>query len=166
METMLTRFVVIKATTWTVIIIKSATRTVVETALSTRLVLIKTATRAVFIIETTLTRFVVIKATARTVVIVKSAARTVVATLFVVKTATGTVTELTVAKPAVTAIVIKMAFTSRLVAIASSLFVSFLVTVTVIEFEGLSLLELFGFPNSGAHTLARSFFVSHLVIMY
>ena len=113
------------------------------------------------------TRFVVIKTTAWTLVIVKSAARAVVttafATFFVIEAAAGTVTELTVAEPAVATVVIKSALTSRLVAKAS-LFASFLVTVTVIEFEGLPLLEFFFSRLSGARTLARSFVVSHLVI--
>ena len=46
----------------------------------------------------------------------------------------------------------------------ASFFSSFLVTVAVIELEGLPLLELFRFPNSGAQTLARSFVVSHLLL--
>ena len=45
---------------------------------------------------------------------------------------------------------------------------SFFVTVTVIKLEGPPLLEHFAFVNrfSGARTLARSFVVSHLLIMY
>jgi hypothetical protein len=147
METTLTRLVIIEATAWTVVIIKSATRTVV-------------------VMETAFARLVVIETTAWTLVIVESAARAVVttafATFFVVEATAGAVTKLTVAEPAVATVVIKTALTSRLVA-KTSLFVSFLVTVTVIEFEGLSLLELFRFPNSGARTLARSFVVSHFV---
>ena len=178
METALTRLVVIETAAGFVVVIKSATRSVIvtETALS-RFVIIKTAARSVFIVksatrtvvvmETALTRLVVVKTTARTLVIVKSAAGTVIATaftaFFVIEAATGTVTELTFAEPTVATFVIKSAFTSRLLA-KSSLFVSFLVTVTVIEFEGLPLLEHFGFVNrlSGARTLARSFVVSHL----
>jgi hypothetical protein len=115
--------------------------------------------------ETAFTRLVVIETTAWTLIIVESAARAVVttafATFFVIETTAGTVTKLTVAEPAVATVVIKSALTSRLVAKAS-FFASFLVTLTVIEFEGLPLLELFWFPNSGARTLARSFVVSHL----
>jgi RNase P/RNase MRP subunit p29 len=120
--------------------------------------------------ETALTRIVVIKTTAWTLVIVESAARTVITTaftVFVIEATAGTVTKLTVAEPTVATVVIKSAFTSRLIA-KTSLFMSFLVTVTVIELEGPPLLEHFGFVNrlSGARTLARSFVVSHLIIMY
>ena len=178
METALARLVVVKATARTLVIVKSAARTVVETALTSRFVIIKTAARSVIVVEATArtlvetaltSRFVIIKTTARTLVIVKSTAGAVVATaftvFFVVEAAAGAVTELTVAEPAVATVVIKSALTSRLVAKAS-FFTSFLVTVTVIEFEGSPLLEHFRFINrlSGARTLARSFVVSHLVI--
>jgi len=178
MKTALTRLVVIETTAWSVFVIESATRSIVitETAL-TRLVIIKTTTWSVIVVksatwtfvvvETALTRFVVIETTARTLIIVETAAGTVIATaitaFFVIETATGTVTELTFTKPTVATFVIKSAFTSRLLA-KSSLFASFLVTVTVIEFEGPPLLEHFGFVNrlSGARTLTRSFVFSHL----
>jgi hypothetical protein len=176
METALTRFVIVKATARTLIIIESAARAIIETTLSTRFVIIKTtrpwaviikaATRTVVVMETALTRLVVIKTTAWTLVIVESAARTVITTaftVFVIEATTGTVTKLTVAEPAVATVVIKSAFTSRLIAKAS-LFMSFFVTVTVIKLEGSLLLEQFTFVNrlSGARTLARSFVVSHL----
>jgi hypothetical protein len=118
--------------------------------------------------ETTFTRLVVVETAAWTVIIVKPTARTVVIiesatwAVIVVKAAARTVAKLAVAETAV-ATVIKAAFTSRLVA-KSSLFLPFLVTIAVIEFEGPSLLELFRFPNSGARTLARSFVFSHLLM--
>jgi hypothetical protein len=155
METALTRLVIIKTTRpWAVIVIKAATRAVVimKTAF-TRLVVVETTAWAVVIVKSATRTLVIIKPTARTVVVIKAATWTVV----VIET-----TARTVAKLAVAMVVIKSAFTSRLVA-KSSLFASFLVTVAVIEFEGLSLLELFRFPNSGARTLARSFVVSHLI---
>jgi hypothetical protein len=82
--------------------------------------------------------------------------------VFVVEAAARTVTKFTVAEPAVATVVIKSALTSRLVAKSSSLFVSFLVTIAVIKFEGPPLLEFFFSRFSGARTLARSFVVSHL----
>jgi hypothetical protein len=69
--------------------------------------------------------------------------------------------ETAVAKFAVASLT-EAAFTSRLVAKA---FLTFFVTVTVIKLEGSSLLELFWFLSSGARTLARSFVVSHLIVV-
>ena len=166
METTLTRLVIIETTAWTLVVVKSAARSVIvmETTL-TRLVIVKAATRSVVVVETAFTRLVVIKTTARTLVIIKSAAGAVVTTaftVFIVEAAAGTVTELTFAEPAVATFFIKATFTSRLVA-SSSLFMSFLVTVTVIELEGPPLLEFFFSRLSGARTLARSFVVSHLI---
>ena len=81
--------------------------------------------------ETALTRFVIVETTARTIV-----AEAAFATALIVEAAAWAV-----AKLAVATIVIKSAFTSRLIA-KLSLFFSFFVTVTVIKLEGSPLLEI------------------------
>ena len=141
-ETALTRFVIVETATRTVVIMEAAFATrlvvieaaagtlIVEAAFATALV-IKSAAWAVIVMEAALTRFVIVETTARTVV-----AEAAFATALIVETTAGTV-----AKLAVATIVIKSAFTSRLIA-KLSLFFSFFVTVTVIKLEGSALLEI------------------------
>lgn len=169
METALTGFVVVESSTRTVVvetsfawlvIVKPSARSVVvmETALA-GFVIIESSTRTVVIVETAFAWLVVVESSARSVIVIETAARTLVVvksssrTVFVVETASWAVAKLAVAS------VVKVAFTSRLVAKSVS---SFFVTLAVIELEGFSLLEfLFLSRSSGARTLARVFKICH-----
>ena len=124
---------------------------IVETATGLLIILKTTATRSLFIIvETaTWTFLIVIEATSWTVIsIVKATSWT----LFVVESATRSIL-----------VIVETALASRFVAELSFSSLSFFVTVTVRNSEGLALQEFFFVlcRFSGARTLASVFFFCH-----